>query len=164
MIPEKTIAAIIKAMVRSPDGCKDFFDVLAVLFQGNTLAPFLFILSLDYVLRISIDALNDTTYTLENARSRRFPAIKFTNADYTDDLGLITNKIGDAEKLLHALEDAAAQTGVYISANKTEYVCYNQNGEIKIIKGKALNKVENFTYLGSNISSTVPKRCHDPDS
>ena len=111
-----------------------------------------------------IDALNNTTYTLENARSRRFPAIKFTNADYTDDLGLITNKIGDAEKLLHALEDAAAQTGVYISANKTEYVCYNQNGEIKIIKGKALNKVENFTYLGSNISSTVPKRCHDPDS
>lgn len=46
-IQEETIAAITmlyentKAMVRSLNGDADFFDVLAGVFQGDTLAPFL---------------------------------------------------------------------------------------------------------------------------
>ena len=160
-IPEEIITAIMmlyknsKAMVRSPDGDTDFFDVLAGVLQGDTLAPFLFILSLDYTLRTSVDSLNELGFTLEAAKSRRYPAKKITDADYADDLALITNKIKDAEKLLHALEDTAAQIGLYINAGKTEFICYNQNGEIKTTKGKTLKKVEHFTYLGSNISSTT---------
>ena len=49
-IPNETITAIMmlyrntKAMVQSPDGNTDFFNVVAGVLQGDTLAPFLFML------------------------------------------------------------------------------------------------------------------------
>ena len=101
-IPNKTVTAIMmlyrntKAMVRSPDGDTDFFSVVAGVLQGDTLAPFLFILTLDYVLRTSVDKLNSFGFTLEKAKSRRYPAKKITDADYADDLALFSDKIDDA--------------------------------------------------------------------
>ena len=111
-------------MVRSPDGDTDFFNVVAGVLQGDTLAPFLFILTLDYVLRTSVDKLNSFGFTLEKAKSRRYPGKKITDADYADDLALFSDKIDDAERLLHAVEEAAARIGLYVNAKKTEYVCY----------------------------------------
>ena len=143
-----------KAMVRFPNGDTDFFNLVAGVLQGDTLAPFLFILTLDYVLRTSVDKLNGFGCTLEKAKSRRYPAKKITDADYADDLALFSDKIDDAERLFHAVEEAAARIGLYVNAKKTEYVCYMQNGEIKDLKGTTLKEVEHFTYLGSNISST----------
>ena len=41
----------LKAMICSPNGDTDFFDIFARVLQGeDTLAPYLFILSLDYQL------------------------------------------------------------------------------------------------------------------
>ena len=42
-------------MVRSPDDDSDFFEIVAGHLQGDTLAAFLLIICLDYVLRTSID-------------------------------------------------------------------------------------------------------------
>ena len=39
-----------KAKVHSPDGDTGFFDIVAGVLQGDTLAPYLFIICLDYVL------------------------------------------------------------------------------------------------------------------
>ena len=39
-----------KAIVCSPDGDTDFFVIIAGVLQRDTLASFLFIISLDYVL------------------------------------------------------------------------------------------------------------------
>ena len=56
-IPKETVAAITilyrntKVKVRSPDGDTEYFDIVAGLLQGDTLAPYLFIICLDYVLR-----------------------------------------------------------------------------------------------------------------
>ena len=60
-IPKETVAAITilyrntKVKVRSPDGDTEYFDIVAGVLQGDTLAPYLFIICLDYVLRTSID-------------------------------------------------------------------------------------------------------------
>ena len=60
-IPIETIKAIMMlynntiAIVRSPDGDTDFFDIRSWVLQGDTLAPLLFIICLDYVLQTSID-------------------------------------------------------------------------------------------------------------
>ncbi len=35
------------------------WDIVAVVLQGETLAPYLFIIRLDYVLRISIDKIKE---------------------------------------------------------------------------------------------------------
>ena len=53
-LPWETVAAIMmlntKAKVHSVDGDTDYFDVLAGVLQGDTLAPYLFIICLDCVL------------------------------------------------------------------------------------------------------------------
>ena len=62
-IPKETVAAITilyrntKVKVRSPDGDTEYFDIVAGVLQGDTLAPYLFIICLDYVLRTSIDKI-----------------------------------------------------------------------------------------------------------
>ena len=42
------------AQVLSPDGDTDFFEILAGVLQGDTLAPYLFIIALDYTMRQAI--------------------------------------------------------------------------------------------------------------
>ena len=58
------------------------------------------------------------------------------------------------ETLLHSLERAAAGVGLYVNAHKTEYMCYNQTGDISTLDGTPLKLVDKFTYLGSSVSST----------
>ena len=59
-----------------------------------------------------------------------------------------------AETLMHSLERATAGIGLHVNAHKTEYMCYNQTGDISTLDGTPLKLVDKFTYLGSNISST----------
>ena len=55
-LPEETVKAIMisyintKFMVRSPNGDNNFFDIVAGVLQGDTLATFLFIVCLVYCL------------------------------------------------------------------------------------------------------------------
>ena len=62
-LPKETVTAIMilyrntKVKVRSPDGDTDYFDIVAGVPQGDTLAPYLFIICLDYVLRTSLDKI-----------------------------------------------------------------------------------------------------------
>ena len=49
-----------KVKVCSPVGDTDFFDIVAGVMLGDTFAPYLFIICLDYVLRTSIDLLKKT--------------------------------------------------------------------------------------------------------
>ena len=59
-----------------------------------------------------------------------------------------------AETLLYSLERAAVGIGLHVNAHKTEYMCYNQIGDISTLGGTSLKLVDKFTYLGSSDSST----------
>ena len=50
--------------VRSPDGDTDYFDNVAGVLQGYILAPYLFIICQDYVLRTSIDKMKENGFKL----------------------------------------------------------------------------------------------------
>ena len=52
------------------------------------------------------------------------------------------------------MERAAAGISLYVNAHKTEYMCYNQTGDISTLDGTFLKLVDKFTYLGSSVSST----------
>ena len=52
------------------------------------------------------------------------------------------------------MERAAAGIGLRVNAHKTEYMCYNQTGDISTLSGISQKKVDKFTYLGSSVSST----------
>ena len=66
----------------------------------------------------------------------------------------LANSPAPAESLLHSLELAANGIGLHIKADKTEYMCFNQRGDISTLKGGPLKLLEKFTYLGSSVSST----------
>ena len=76
-------------MVWSPDGDIEYFDINAGVLNGDTLAPLLFIITLDYILRTSIDKNKDLGLTLSKQRSRRYPAIKITDEDYSNDIDIL---------------------------------------------------------------------------
>ena len=66
----------------------------------------------------------------------------------------MANTPNQAETLLHSLERAAAGIGLHVNAHKTEYMCYNQTGDISTLDATSLKLVVKFTYLGSSVSST----------
>ena len=140
--------------VRSPDGDTEYFDIVAGVLQGDTLAPYLFIIYLDNVLRISIDKIRENGFELTKKRSRRYPAKRITYADYADDIAILANTPNQAETLLHSLNRAAADIGLHVNAHKTEYRCFNQAGDISTQDGTSLKLVDKCTYLGSSVSST----------
>ena len=159
-IPKETVAAITilyrdtKVKVRSPDGDTEYFDIVAGILQGDTLAPYLFIICLYYVLRTSIDKIRENGFELTKKRSRRYPSKTITDADYADDIAILANSSDQTETLLHSLERAAAGIGLNVNAHKTEYMCYNQTEDISTLEGTPLKLVDKFTYLGSSVEST----------
>ena len=102
---------------------------------------------LDYVLRTSDDRMKDNSLKLTKERSRRYPAQTIMDADYADDIALLANTPAQAETSLHSLERAAAGIGLHVNANKMEYMCFNQNGDISPLNGSFLKWVDKFTYL-----------------
>ena len=116
----------------------------------------LFIIVLDYVLRISIDENSELGFTLQPRRSRRYPAETITDADFADDLALLADNSIDAEALLLLLEEAAQAVGLNVNYGKTNYMAFReQNAVIKGMNGDVLDEVDNFKYLGSWLASSA---------
>ena len=80
-----------KVKVSSLDGDTDFFDIIAGVLQGDTLAAYLFIIGWDYVLWTSVDKMKDNGFELTKERSRRYPAKSIVDVDYADDIALLAN-------------------------------------------------------------------------
>ena len=140
--------------VSSPGGDTEYFDIVAGVLQRDSLAPYLFIICLEYVLRTSIDKIKENSIVLTKKRSRRYPAKTITDADYADDIAILANTPNQAKTLPHSLERAAACIGLRVNAHKTEYMCFNKAGDISTLDGTSLKLVDKFTYLGSSVSST----------
>ena len=94
--------------------------------------------------------------TIKKRMSSRHPAIYITDTDYADDLAITSDNVEDANIMLHKIEEAAAEIGLGVNADKTEYISLNQanNSCIKSLKGKFIKQVNDFKYLGSYVAST----------
>ena len=103
------------------------------------------------MLRTPIDKIIENGFKLTKERSGGYPAKTTTDADYTNDIAILANTPAKAETLLHSLERAAAGMGLHVNACKTEYMCFNQRGDISTLNGSSLNLVDKFTYLGSSV-------------
>ena len=154
-LPKEIVAAIMmlykntKLKVRSLDG-----DIVAGVLQGDTLAPYLFIICLDHELRTSIDKMKDNSFKLVKKRSRRYLSLTITHADYADDIALLANTPAQTETRLYSFERAAVGIGLPVNADKTECMCFNQRGNISTLNGCSLKQVNKFNYLGSSVTST----------
>ena len=72
----------VKVKVRPPDGDT---DIVADVFPGNTLAPYEFIICIDYVLQTSTYLMKENGFTLKKAKSRRYSEETIMDAVYADD-------------------------------------------------------------------------------
>ena len=111
-----------KSKIRSPDGDTNYFDIVVGVLQGATLAQYLFIICLDYVLRTPIDKMKDIGFKLTEERSRRYLGKTISCANYPDDIVLLANTPAQTENLLHNLERAAAGIDLPVNAHKTIYM------------------------------------------
>ena len=71
------------AKVLTTDGLTAAFVILAGVMQGDTLAPYLFVIVIDYIMSLVI-AKGNYGFTISPARSRICPAEKITDADFAD--------------------------------------------------------------------------------
>ena len=147
-----------RAKVVTPDGISEEFEILAGVQQGDTLAPFLFIIALDYALRKAINGQEqDLGFTITPRKSGRNPAVALADLDYADDICLISDRVEQAQELLNRVEVECAKVGLRLNAKKTEVITYNfhmDHPPITTSDGNALREVNDFKYLGSWMNST----------
>ena len=146
-----------KAKVISPDGETEVFEILAGVLQGDTLAPYLFVIVLDYALREAIDGREEELgFHLTKRRSRRIGPTVLTDLDFADDIALLSEEMSQAQTLLNRVETSVGKVGLKMNAAKTKFMSFNQT-QVPVIttsEGIHLDKVEDFKYLGAWMNST----------
>ena len=76
------------------------------------------------------------------------------DVDDTDDIARLANTPDQAESLLHSLERAAGGICPRVKVDKTEYIRFNERGDISTLNGGPLKLTDNFTFQGSSFSAT----------
>ena len=81
-------------------------DITAGVLQGDTLAPFLFIIVLDYALRKALadGKEEELGFTVTPRRSRRHPKEALADLDFADDIALLSDAVHQAQELLLRVE------------------------------------------------------------
>ena len=146
-----------RVRVITPDGETEFFKIIAGVLQGDTLAPYLFAIVLDYVLRNTFSGREEELgFKLQKRKSRRVPPVVVTDLDFADDLALLSEEIEQAQEVLKRLEEEACKVGLHCNAKKTEIQAFNQETPVivKAKDGTTLKVVQNFKYLGAWTEST----------
>ena len=126
--------------------------------QGDTLAPFLFIIVLDYALRGVLNGYEEQLrFTISPRRSKRLSTVTLTDLDFVDDIALLSDKIEQAQSILSRVQRDCLIVGLALNVKKTKYITYNIDTEGSALKtndGTELEKVEDFQYLESWVDST----------
>ncbi|XP_038064651.1 uncharacterized protein LOC119735043 [Patiria miniata] len=111
------------AFALTPEGESSSFSVNNGVLQGDILAPYLFVIILDYTLRTALNVTDGLT--LSRRRSSRHPAQYLSDLEYADDISLLADTILDAESLLHKVEACCKSVGLSLNAKKTKYMVIN---------------------------------------
>ena len=130
--------------------------------QGDTLAPFLFVLLLDCILEDSLDPtlglrLHGNQHNTPSFSARQRALIDttafMTDLDYADDLALLTpGGSANTQTQLRNLERGAALANLKLNVgkNKTEVVAplQHQSAPISLADGRPITYTDKYTYLG----------------
>ena len=152
-----TIYENTQSKVTTPDGETNYFEVKRGVLQGDTLAPYLFAIVIDFIMCKTYENHEiELGFKLQRRRSTRHPDVTVTDLDFADDLALITEEIEQGQEVLNRLETEAEGVGLLCNAKKTEVQVINQTPPVIITSksGDQLKVVDNFKYLGSWIKSS----------
>ncbi|KAI8498288.1 hypothetical protein Bbelb_242320 [Branchiostoma belcheri] len=146
----KSLYANSRCCVRTEGGTTDFFDIVTGVRQGCILSPFLFLLTIDFVLR------KTTEDGREGVRWRE--GEKLADLDFADDLALLSENNQDLQHLTTKLEQFAGKVGLRISIEKTKTMEVGDRADQPRLTISVYNTqvetVDQFTYLGSVLSNS----------
>ena len=168
-VPAELITAIFSVMeghkiiIKTDDGLSEPISVQAGVLQGDTLAPFLFVVALDYVLRASISDKDGVPLVAHSTSSRvtrsSVGARTIPDLDFADDIVLLCPTLHQARVTLHRLEAAALTIGLKINSgkDKTEFFTIGTVRDdealfsLTLSDGRPVPKVDQYKYLGCNV-------------
>ena len=101
--------------------------------------------------QVALDIWSPNLLTLKDAEGTPGKQLPTPTTPMT---AILANTPDQAETLQHSLERAAAGIGLHVNPHKTEYMCFNQTGDISTIDRCSLKLVDKFIFLGSSVSST----------
>ena len=108
------------SFVSTPDGPTEPFATTTGILQGGMLAPHLFVIVVDYVLRQSIDDMNKLVLDVKPSKTNRDPAKFLTDLDYADDIALTSSILDDVQQLLVSLEEALAKADLLLNTRAAQ--------------------------------------------
>ncbi|MGA9038985.1 MAG: reverse transcriptase domain-containing protein, partial [Terriglobales bacterium] len=166
-IPLKIVSAIkclydnSKSHIRIDGNKSDDFVVNTGILQGDTLAPFLFIIVMDYVLTNVPNLFGIVTHEQQNK--------SISDLEFADDVVLFDESPESARIHLTALINSADKVGLKVNIEKSKYMTNIKQNDPLIVpiianiktnnksNPKTINdmieKVSEFRYLGSLMSS-----------
>ena len=122
--------------------------------QGDVLAPFIFIIVIDYVMANSEGDFGFITHPKEGSRK---PLKRLNDLDYADDIALLEQTIEQAQLQLTATSNKANEVGLEINVEKTKTMIFNPPPgpqQALTLNGENIEVVSDFKYLGSMMASS----------
>ena len=145
------------AVVATAHGNTEIFSTTSGVLQEDTLAPFLFITLLDYVLRETLLG-NIYGFTITPRRSSRYPAVRIGALVYADDIAITCDTIEQAQNVFRRLELNASKVGLKINIKKTKILHAGHNSHpspVTTINGYTLEICNDFLYLGVSTKTSL---------
>ena len=118
----------------------------AGVLQGDSLAPFLFTIELDYVLKVT---------ELGNFGIQTHPDKSLHDLEFADDIVLLDSDSERANEHLTCLQENAGYVGLVINFKKTRALFINRDPTSLVVLEGEVAQVEDFCYLRSIISSSL---------
>ena len=120
------------------------FGVQTGVRQGCLLSPFLFLLSIDWIMKMSTEQKrNGIQWTLWK---------QLEDLDFADDLALLSHTQQQMQEKTNYVAHYSACIGLSIHKGKSKVLKINTSSNTPItLEGTILEEVEGFTYLGSTI-------------
>ena len=140
-----------KVKVRSLNGRTDFHETLLLEFCKGYISP-ISVHNLPRLRTLNVDLIKENGFTLKKQEADDTPQKLLQMQDYVNDMVLFVNTPTWAESLLHSLEQEAGGFGLHVNADKMEYMCFYQKGDISTLNDGSLKLVDKFTYLESSVS------------
>lgn len=152
------------AVVRTPDGITEPFSTTSGILQGDTLAPFLFVLAIDYILRHSILPHPEDAHTVVPRRSSRYPTVSLSVLAYADDIALLADDTESAARMFQRVQNEGAKIGLKVNTQKTEFMALGISDNASLPEPlQQIKRCERFTYLGVEMCSSreafLARRC-----
>jgi hypothetical protein len=146
------------AAVKSEGDISDYFDLGVGVLQGDTLAPYIFVLVIDWVMRNAIPdaSLGFCIRERVGTRSRcTAPALYLTDLDFADDIAVLSSTPANMQTMILSIEHWALKVGLKINGPKTEFMVSGYCDPLAppvsfhLSSGLELKRVLDFKYLGT---------------